>query len=340
MGVDIKTLLIREKTQIESFTSKIVAIDAYNAIYQFLAIIRGPEGLHLTDSHGRTTSHLTGLLYRNINFLSMGIKPVYVFDGKPPSLKTAEIERRKLGKKEATIKYEKAKAEGDLESARKYAQQTTSMQDTMVEDSKHLLDLFGIPHIQASADGEATAAYLNKIGKADAVASQDFDCVLFGAKKLVRNFTNSGRRKIPNRNTYVDIEPEIISYQKNLDALGITGNQLIDIGILVGTDFNPDGFERIGPKTALKLIKEYGKLEDIPQIQDQLKQIEYRQIRDIFLHANVTEIGKIEFMDADYSGIVDYLANERSFSQERVQASLNRLKRGLEKRSHTLEKWF
>ena len=340
MGVDIKTLLIREKTQIESFTSKIVAIDAYNAIYQFLAIIRGPEGLHLTDSQGRTTSHLTGLLYRNINFLSMGIKPVYVFDGKPPSLKTAETERRKLGKKEATIKYEKAKAEGDLESARKYAQQTTSMQDTMVEDSKHLLDLFGIPHIQASADGEATAAYLNKIGKADAVASQDFDCVLFGAKKLVRNFTNSGRRKIPNRNTYVDIEPEIISYQKNLDALGITGNQLIDIGILVGTDFNPDGFERIGPKTALKLIKEYGKLEDIPQIQDQLKQIEYRQIRDIFLHANVTEIGKIEFMDADYSGIVDYLANERSFSQERVQASLNRLKRGLEKRSHTLEKWF
>ena len=340
MGVNIKPLLTREKTKLESFSSKVVAIDAYNAIYQFLAIIRGPEGLHLTDSQGRTTSHLTGLLYRNINFLSMGIKPVYVFDGKPPSLKTAEIERRKLGKKEATIKYEKAKAEGDLESARKYAQQTTSMQDTMVEDSKHLLDLFGIPHIQASADGEATAAYLNKIGKADAVASQDFDCVLFGAKKLVRNFTNSGRRKIPNRNTYVDIEPEIISYQKNLDALGITGNQLIDIGILVGTDFNPDGFERIGPKTALKLIKEYGKLEDIPQIQDQLKQIEYRQIRDIFLHANVTEIGKIEFMDADYSGIVDYLANERSFSQERVQASLNRLKRGLEKRSHTLEKWF
>ena len=340
MGVNIKDILIREKTKLESFSSKIIAIDAYNAIYQFLATIRGPEGLHLTDSKGRVTSHLTGLLYRNINFLSMGIKPIYVFDGKPPSLKTAEIERRKLGKKEATIKYEKAKAEGDLESARKYAQQTTSMQDTMVEDSKHLLDLFGIPHIQASADGEATAAYLNKIGKADAVASQDFDCVLFGAKKLVRNFTNSGRRKIPNRNTYVDIEPEIISYQKNLDALGITGNQLIDIGILVGTDFNPDGFERIGPKTALKLIKEYGKLEDIPQIQDQLNQIEYRQIRDIFLHANVTEIGKIEFMDADYSGIVDYLANERSFSQERVQASLNRLKRGLEKRSHTLEKWF
>ena len=340
MGVNIKTLLTREKTKLESFSSKIIAIDAYNAIYQFLAIIRGPEGLHLTDSHGRVTSHLTGLLYRNINYLSMGIKPVYVFDGKPPSLKTAEIERRKLGKKEASIKYEKAKAKGDMESARKYAQQTTSMQDTMVEDSKRLLNLFGIPHIQARADGEATAAYLNKTGKADAVASQDFDCVLFGAKKLVRNFTNSGRRKIPNRNTYIDIEPEIINYQKNLELLGITGKQIVDIGILVGTDFNPDGFERIGPKTALKLVKEYGKLEEIPQIQEQLKQINYNQIRDIFLHADVLEINKIEFKDIDYSGIIDYLTKERDFSQERVQASLNRLKRGLEKRSHTLEKWF
>ncbi len=282
----------------------------------------------------------TSFYYRNINFLSMGIKPIYVFDGKPPSLKTVEIERRKLGKKEATIKYERAKAKGDMESARKYAQQTTSMQDTMVDDSKHLLDLFGIPHIQASADGEATAAHLNKSGKADAVASQDFDCVLFGAKKLIRNFTNSGRRKLPNRNTYVDIEPEIIDYQKNLDSLEVKGKQIVDIGILVGTDFNPDGFERIGPKTALKLIKEYGKLEDIPQIQEQLKQIDYNQIRNIFLNADVTEVNKIKFNDVDYSGVIDYLSNHRDFSRERIQASLNRLKRGLEKRSHTLEKWF
>ncbi len=288
MGVNIKSLLIREKIKLESFSSKIVAIDAYNAIYQFLSIIRGPDGLHLTDNKGRVTSHLTGLLYRNINFLTIGIKPVYVFDGKPPSLKTAEIARRKLSKKEAAIKYEKARVKGDMESARKYAQQTTSMQDTMVDDSKHLLDLFGIPYIQATADGEATAAYLNKIGKADAVASQDFDCVLFGAKNLVRNFTNSGRRKIPNRNSYVDIEPEIINHQKNLDTLGITREQIIDIGILVGTDFNPDGFERIGPKTALKLVKEYSKLEDIPQIQEHLKQIDYNQIRNIFLQADQT----------------------------------------------------
>ncbi|KFM14196.1 Flap endonuclease 1 protein [Marine Group I thaumarchaeote SCGC AAA799-O18] len=139
---------------------------------------------------------------------------------------------------------------------------------------------------------------------------------------------------------YIDVEPEIINYQKNLNLLEITEKQIIDIGILVGTDFNPDGFERIGPKTALKLVKEYGKLEEIPQIQEPLKQIDYNQIRNIFLQADVTEVDKIGFKDTDYSGVLDYLSNERDFSRERVQSSLNRLKRGLEKRSHTLEKWF
>jgi len=340
MGLDLKPLLIREKIKLESFGTKIVAIDAFNAIYQFLAIIRGPEGLHLTDSDGRVTSHLSGLLYRNVNFLSLGIKPVYVFDGRPPSLKSAEIQRRKQVKKDATVKYEKAIAEGNLENARKYAQQTTSMHDTMVEDSKVLLDLFGIPHIQAKSEGEATAAHLSRTQKVYAVASQDFDSLLFGATKLVRNFTNSGRRKIPNRNTYIEIEPEMIEGQKNLDALGVTREQLVDIGILIGTDFNPDGFERVGPKTALKMIKEFGKLEDVPQIQEQLAQIEYQQIREIFLSPDVTDAPEIKFGSVDYAGITDYLSSQRNFSRERVEASLNRLKKAVEKKSHSLEKWF
>ena len=340
MGLDLKSLLVRDKTKLESFTNKIVAIDAYNAIYQFLAIIRGPEGLHLTDTQGRVTSHITGLLYRNINFLSLGIKPVYVFDGKPPSLKSAEIEHRKQIKKDATVKYERAVSEGKMEDARKFAQQTTSMKDGMVEDSKHLLDLFGIPYIQAPSEGEATAALLTTTGHADIAASQDFDSILFGARKLVRNFTNSGRRKLPNRNTYIEIEPEIIDYRKNLEALGITREQLIDVGILIGTDFNPDGFERIGPKTAIKMIKEHGKLEDVKQIQEQLQEIDYNAIRKIFLEPEVANVDKIEFNEVRYDNIINYLSNERSFSRDRVNSSLNRLKKSLEKKSQTLEKWF
>ena len=340
MGLNLKSLVIRERTKLEAFSNKVIAIDAYNAIYQFLAIIRGPDGMQLSDSEGRITSHLSGLLYRNINFLSLGIKPVYVFDGKPPSLKTAEIERRKQIKKDATIKYEKAIAEGNLEDARKFAQQTTSMRDGMVDDSKILLRHFGIPYIDAPSEGEATAANLTNTGQAYASASQDFDSVLFGAKRLVRNFTNSGRRKIPNKNTYIEIEPEIIETQKTLDALELTREELVDVGILIGTDFNPDGFERIGPKTALKMIKQHSRLEDIPQIQDQLKEVDYQQIREIFLEPKVAKVNEIIFDKVDYDAITKYLVKERNFSEDRVQSSLNRLKKAIEKKSHNLDQWF
>lgn len=340
MGLNLKELVVREKTTLEAFSSKVIAVDAYNAIYQFLASIRGPDGLQLSDSEGRITSHLSGLLYRNINFLSLGIKPVYVFDGKPPSLKTAEIERRKQIKKDATVKYEKAIAEGNMEDARKFAQQTTSMKDGMVKESKQILTYFGIPYIDAPSEGEATAAHLTNTGQAYASASQDFDSILCGAKRLIRNFTNSGRRKIPNRNTYVEIEPEIIETQKTLDALGITREQLVDIGILIGTDFNPNGFDRIGPKTALKMIKQHSRLEDIPQIQEQLHEIDYEQIRKIFLKPIVADVDEIVFGSVDYEGMTNYLVKERSFSEERIQSSLNRLKKALEKKSQNLDQWF
>jgi flap endonuclease-1 len=340
MGLNLKELVVREKTTLEAFSSKVIAVDAYNAIYQFLASIRGPDGLQLSDSEGRITSHLSGLLYRNINFLSLGIKPVYVFDGKPPSLKTAEIERRKQIKKDATVKYEKAIAEGNMEDARKFAQQTTSMKDGMVKESKQILTYFGIPYIDAPSEGEATAAHMTNTGHAYASASQDFDSILCGAKRLIRNFTNSGRRKLPNRNTYVEIEPEIIETQKSLDSLGITREQLVDVGILIGTDFNPNGFDRIGPKTALKMIKQHSRLEDIPQIQEQLHGIDYEQIRKIFLEPIVADVDEIVFGNVDYEGMSNYLVKERSFSEDRIQSSLNRLKKALEKKSHNLDQWF
>lgn len=340
MGLNLKDLIVKEKTTLEAFSTKVIAIDAYNAIYQFLASIRGPDGLQLMDSQGRVTSHLSGLLYRNVNFLSLGIKPVYVFDGKAPSLKAAEIQRRKQIKKDATIKYEKAIAEGNLEDARKFAQQTTSMRDGMVKESKKLLECFGIPYIDAQSEGEATAAHLTNTGQAYASASQDYDSILCGAKRLVRNFTNSGRRKIPNSNTYIDVVPEVIQTQKVLDALGLTREELIDVGILIGTDFNPNGFERIGPKTAIKMIRKHSRLEDIPQIQEQLQKIDFQQIREIFLNPKVTDVEEIVFEKVDYEAITDYLVKERSFSNDRVHSTLNRLKRALEKKSQNLEQWF
>jgi len=340
MGLDLKPLVEPAQIKLEELSSKIVAIDAYNAIYQFLAIIRGQQGEHLTDSSGRVTSHLSGLFYRNINLLSIGIKPVYVFDGQPPSLKYAEIERRRQAKQEATVKYIEALQQGKLEEARKYAQFTSVIKDYMVDDSKRLLDLLGIPHIDAPSEGEATAANLTITGTAHASASQDFDSLLFGAKRLIRNLTISGRRKLPNKQVYVEVEPEVIEFDKTLKVLGLTREQLVDIGILIGTDFNPDGFKGIGPKKALKMIKENGRLEEVPDVKDKLSEIDYNKIRAIFLQPNVTSMDRIDFRDPDSNGVIQFLCKERNFSVERVSAALQRLKKASETRSQTLEQWF
>lgn len=340
MGLDLKPLVEPTQIKLEELSSRIVAIDAYNAIYQFLAIIRGQHGEHLTDSSGNVTSHLSGLFYRNVNLLSMGIKPAYVFDGKPPSLKYAEIERRKQVKLEATVKYEAALKEGRLEDARKYAQFTSVIQDYMIDDAKRLLDSLGIPHIDAPSEGEATAAILTINGTAYASASQDYDSLLFGAKRLIRNLTVSGRRKLPNKQIFINVEPEIITLDQTLQSLGINREQLVDIGILIGTDFNPDGFKGIGPKTALKMIKEHGRLEDIQDLKDKLNEAKYEKIREIFLQPNVVSADKLEFADPDSNSVIQFLCRERNFSEERVNSALQKLKKASNTRSQTLEQWF
>jgi flap endonuclease-1 len=199
----------------------------------------------------------------------MGVKPVYVFDGVPPVLKRVEIERRRQVKVEAAVHYEKAVAKGDTAKMRMFAQATTSMKDYMEDDATRLLGLMGLPCVQAPSEGEAQAAHLTKRGDADYCASQDYDSLLFGAPMLLRNVTISGRRKLPSKNVYVDVVPELVELAKVLRECGITHEQLIDVGILIGTDFNPDGIKGLGPKTALKLIKQHGTLENaLPHIKN------------------------------------------------------------------------
>ncbi|MEM4311070.1 MAG: flap endonuclease-1 [Nitrososphaerales archaeon] len=340
MGVDLRDIVTLRKIDIESLNNKVIAIDAYNSLYQFLAIIRGERGELLMDRHGNITSHISGLFYRNINFLSIGIKPIYIFDGQPPELKAMEIEKRKEFKEKATIMYMRALAEGRIEEAKKYAQATSLIKDYMVEDAKKVLDLLGIPWIVAPSEGEATAAQLSVNNLAYACASQDYDSLLFGAKRLIRNLTISGRRKLPGKKVYIEIELEEILLEELLNQLSITREQLIDIGILVGTDFNPDGFKGIGPKSALKLIREYKRLESIPEIQEELKKIDYQAIREIFLKPKVSLPEKIEFKSINKEGLIHFLCDEKDFSFERVNNAISKLEETLAKRSLSLDRFF
>ena len=340
MGVDLRGIVYAKKARLESFSGRIVAIDAYNAIYQFLASIRGESGEPLRDRSGKVTSHLTGLFYRNVNLVSLGIRPVYVLDGKPPEMKGSEIERRRQVKKVASDKFKRALTAGDLEGARKYARATSVLQNYMREDAKRILSLLGIPCIEAPSEGEATAAHLTRIGLATDAASQDYDSILFGAKRLLRNLTLSGKRKLPNRNVFVTVEPEEVELSQVLSSLALGREQLVDIGILMGTDFNPNGFPGVGPATALKYIRKYGQLEDIPEISEGLGELDYPRIREIFLNPSVTSPKTLSWGRLQTDKIVDFLCGERDFSEERVRRALDRLEESEASKSESLERWF
>ncbi|MEM2914598.1 MAG: flap endonuclease-1 [Candidatus Bathyarchaeia archaeon] len=343
MGVNLGDLVSKTTVDLKNLSGKIVAIDAYNALYQFLAIIRQPDGTPLKNHSGRITSHLSGLFYRTCNLLEMGIKVIYVFDGVPPTLKEAEIKRRSKVKEEALVKYETALSQGRVEEARMYAQMTARLKDYMTDDAKRLLSLMGVSWIQAPSEGEAQAAHLVKKGDAHFCASQDYDSILFGAPSLLRNLTISGRRKLPRKNVYIDVVPEIVELQRVLKELEVTHEQLIDIGILVGTDFNPDGVKGIGPKNALKLIKRYGSLEKVlSEIKNAEFPVEPQRIRHIFLHPDVRDNYKIVWEEPDVEGVVAFLCDERDFSEDRVRKALEKTTEGMKKAKArtTLEAWF
>ncbi len=348
MGVNLRDLIPdKVKTVIEDLKAlrgKVIVIDGYNALYQFLTAIRQPDGTPLMDSQGRITSHLSGLFYRTINIMEHGIKPAYVFDGKPPEMKAKEIERRKKIKEDATKKYEEAIRKGDLEAARRYAMMAAKLTDEMVTNAKKLLDAMGIPWVQAPAEGEAQAAYVVSKGDAWASASQDYDSLLFGSPRLVRNLTITGRRKLPRKNVYIEIKPEVIELKKLLGVLGITREQLIDIAIMLGTDYNPDGIRGIGPKKALQLIKAYGSIEKIVKLYKVEFPVPPEKIKEYFLNPPITSDYKLEWREPDEKAIYEILVEEHDFNPERVRNAVQRLMKAyrehIKGRQMGLEAWF
>ncbi len=328
MGVKLGDIIPEravERIRLEDLTGKAIAFDAYNILYQFITVIRGPDGRPLMDHRGRITSHLSGMFFRTINFLKAGLKPIYVYDGRPPELKRETVERREERRSEAAELYERALREGRLEEARKYAQQAATLNQYIVESSKRLLQLMGIPVVQAPSEGEAQAAHLASKGDAYASASQDMDSLLFGSPRLVRNLSIVGRRKLPGRREYVEVVPEVIYLDRLLEELGITREQLIDIAILVGTDYC-EGVKGVGPKTALKLVKQYGSAEAALRHLGKSLEKPPEEVREAFLKPKVTDEYVVEWREPDYDGVKDMLCGEHDFSEERVEKALGELR--------------
>jgi flap endonuclease-1 len=320
MGVDLSALIRPTSRSLEDFHGKVLAIDAFNTLYQFLAIIRQPDGTPLQDRHGRITSHLSGLIYRTSNFVAEGIKPVFVFDGEAPRRKARTIRARGEVKARAETEWREAVEVGDLPRARMKAMQTSRLTSEMVEQSRRLLDLLGIPWVQAPAEGEAQASAMAQEGVAWGVASQDHDAILFGAPILVKNLAITGRRKLPRKNVFVDVSPEEISLEATLKDLGVTREQLVDIGILVGTDFN-EGVRGIGPKKALAGIKKHGRVEVVlAEIGAEIEGLD--EVRAIFLQPRVEPTPALVWRPADPARVKGMLCDEFDFSPDRIDRAL------------------
>jgi len=327
MGVQISDIIPKKDLDIKDLNGKIVAIDAFNTLYQFLTTIRQMDGTPLMDKEKRITSHLSGLFYRNINLLLEGIKPIYVFDGEPPALKQAEIERRKEAKRVAEQKYVKAKSVDDEKSMKKYGGRFVKITDEIIQESKDLLEAMGIPVIQSPGEGEAEAATLARANEAWAAASQDYDALLYGAPRLIRNLTLARRRKT-TAGIYVDVKPELIEFQDVLNKLQIEKDQLICLAILVGTDYNPGGVKGLGQKRALEIVQKYKyPVEIFKHIErsDRYEMIfDWQEVFKLFHEYEARPVEGIEFKEPDKEKVKKILM-DHDFSENRIDSGLQKL---------------
>ena len=345
MGLNIREIIPRKEIELENLKGKILCGDAFNTLYQFLSTVRQPDGTPLMDDEKRITSHLSGLFYRNINLIEEGIKLVYVFDGQPPELKGKTHEKRGEGRELAKQRYEQAKQVKDIVAMKRYSSQLTRLDEEMIRESKELLKAMGIAIVQAPSEGEAEAAYLCKVKEeVYASASQDYDSLLFGAPVLIRNLTLAKRRK--TFSGYVEIKPELIELETVLNRLEINLDQLICLGILIGTDYNPRGIPGIGQKRALQIVQRYKQPVLIfKNIEEQMMSLpeedrfDWKEIFKLF-HKHKVKNVDLNFGKIDEEKIKKILVEEHDFSEQRVDKQLDRLRKIKdEQKQKGLDKW-
>ena len=333
-------ILKREQTSLKALKGTSFAIDASIEIHQFLALVRKRDGTLFTDSQGRVTSHLIGLLTRTSRMIAdFDMKPVFVFDGKPNPMKRRTIEMRREARKKAEVEYVEAVSKKDYAKAWSKAVMTGRVTGSVLDDSKRLLTLMGIPWLEALEDAESQASYMAAKGDVWAVGSKDYDCLLYGSPILARYLTLTGREWLPAQRRSRPLIPELIRLSENLALLGITREQLVDLAILVGTDFN-QGVKGIGPKKALKLVQDYGSIEKMPEEIRSKPTEDLSNVRQVFLKPRVLEKYSLKRSPPDRDGLIKFLSKERGFNKERVERLTERLTRRSEKTDAGLENWL
>ncbi|KAI9707053.1 MAG: Elongation of fatty acids protein 2 [Candelina mexicana] len=316
--------------EIKNHFGRKVAIDASMSIYSFLVAVRS-EGQQLMNESGETTSHLMGMFYRTLRIVDNGIKPVYVFDGAPPKLKSGELAKRFQRKAEAQEAHEEAKETGTAEEVEKFSRRTVRVTREHNDECKKLLKLMGVPYIVAPTEAEAQCAVLARAGKVFAAASEDMDTLCFDTPILLRHLTFSELRKEPIQEIHLD---------RVLAGLNMEKAQFIDLCILLGCDY-VDPVPKIGPNTALKLIREHKTLEAVvasitsdPKSKYKLPDDwPYADARELFFHPDVRQADHpdcdFKWEAPDIEGLVKFLVQEKGFSEDRVRSACTKLQKNL-----------
>lgn len=298
------------------------------SLYQFLIAVRQQDGQQLTDDSGQTTSHLIGIFYRTLKIVENGIKPVYVFDGKPPEMKGGELAKRLAQREKALKSAEELKETGTAEEVSKFERRTVRVTREQNDEAKRLLKLMGIPYVEAPTEAEAQCAALAKGKKVFAAASEDMDTLTFGTTMLLRHLTAAESRGLP----VTEIDLSIV-----LKSLELSHDEFIDLCILLGCDYC-DSIKGVGPTTALKLIKEHRTLEKIVESITSKPGSKYKvpedwpfaEARKLFQNPDVLDPAEInlKWNDPDVEGLVDFLVKEKGFSEDRVRKAAGKLQRG------------
>lgn len=336
MGVALTELLLIKDIDLGFLQNKTLVVDAPMWLYQFLSSIRQRDGSLLMDSKGQITSHLMGLLARISSLSAQNIKLAFVFDGEPPKLKHLTLEKRKEIKLEAEKQFEKAKEKKDLEMMKKYAARTSRLTDGMIDEAKLLVSAFGLPVIDAPSEAEAQASLIVKNNDAFALATSDADALLFESPKIVRNLNMAGRKKKTNKLTYETVKPDLIVLEENLKHLGINQEQLIALAMLIGTDYNAGGIKGIGPKTALKLVKEYR--NNFEAMFKEAKWNDFfgfswQEVFELIKNIPVSHDYELKCGNVDEDKIIKLLVDGHDFSEERVRNYTGGLVKGKNSKS-------
>jgi flap endonuclease-1 len=334
MGIKGLTKLIRDnvpgaikETSLKGYTGMKICIDASNALYQFMVAIRsmgqgGAAAAQLTNADGEVTSHISGMFARTIRMMELGLKPVWVFDGKPPDMKGGELAKRSAAKKKAREGLEKAKEAGDVDAQNKFQKRSVRVTDKHNDDVKTLFSLMGVPVVESPCEAEAQCAALAAGGLCYGAASEDMDTLCFNSPVLLRKFTAAESKKIPVME---------INLQRVLEGLGFTYPEFVDLCMLLGCDYM-DKIDGIGPVKALALMKEHRTIEAVIASLQGTKyklpaSFDYLRARELFLNHPVLDPAEmtLKWGKVQEEELLRFLVDEKGFNLERTQRQIARL---------------